>query len=56
MREEILADARERMQKSLGVRRGADALRTGRPAHPSLLDPVKVEYYGAEVPIDQVAA
>lgn len=54
MREEILADARERMEKSLGVLSEAlSRIRTGR-AHPSLLDPIKVEYYGAEVPLAQV--
>ena len=56
MREEILADARERMQKSLRVL--ADALtriRTGR-AHPSLLDPIRVAYYGTEVPVSQVGS
>lgn len=56
MREEILADARERMQKSLSVLGEAlTRIRTGR-AHPSLLDPVKVEYYGTEVPIAQVGS
>ena len=55
MRKEILDDARERMQKSLGVLGEAlTRIRTGR-AHPSLLDPIKVEYYGAEVPIAQVS-
>ena len=54
MREEVLADARERMQKSLGVLGEAlTRIRTGR-AHPSLLDPIKVEYYGTEVPVAQV--
>ncbi len=54
MREEILADARERMEKSLSVLREAlSRIRTGR-AHPSLLDPIKVEYYGTEVPLAQV--
>lgn len=56
MREEILADARARMRKSLGVLGEALArVRTGR-AHPSLLDPVKVECYGAEVPVGQVGS
>ena len=54
MREEILADARERMEKSLSVLSEAlSRIRTGR-AHPSLLDPIKVEYYGTEVPLSQV--
>ena len=55
MRKEILDDAHERMQKSLGVLGEAlTRIRTGR-AHPSLLDPIKVAYYGAEVPIAQVS-
>lgn len=54
MREEILADADARMAKSLAVLGEALArIRTGR-AHPSLLDPLRVEYYGSEVPINQV--
>lgn len=56
MREEILADADGRMAKSLGVLREALArVRTGR-AHPSLLDPLRVEYYGSQVPINQVGS
>ncbi len=56
MREEILSDAAERMRKSLSVLGEAlTRIRTGR-AHPSLLDPIKVEYYGADVPISQVGS
>ena len=55
MREEIRADAEARMRKTLQVLEGALArIRTGR-AHPSLLDPVRVSCYGAEVPLAQVA-
>ncbi len=45
----------ERMQKSVdSLRHELAKIRTGR-AHPSLLEHVKVEYYGSEVPISQVA-
>ncbi len=56
MREEILDDARVRMQKSLKVLSEAlTRIRTAR-AHPSLLDPIRVEYYGVETPISQVGS
>ena len=45
----------ERMQKSVeALRHELAKIRTGR-AHPSLLEHVKVDYYGSEVPISQVA-
>ncbi len=54
MLEEIMEDARMRMKKSLSVLGEAlTRIRTGR-AHPSLLDPIKVQYYGVETPISQV--
>lgn len=51
----IKKDAQERMTKAL-VALDAQLLRirTGR-AHPSVLDPVRVDYYGSEVPLSQVA-
>jgi ribosome recycling factor len=56
MIDDIRKDARQRMEKSLEAMRQSFAkLRTGR-AHASLLDHVVVEYYGAEVPLSQVAA
>ena len=56
MREEILKDAEKRMKKSLNVLSESLArVRTGR-AHPSLLDPIRVEYYGADTPISQLAS
>lgn len=56
MIDDIRKDARQRMEKSLEAMRQAFAkLRTGR-AHASLLDHVVVEYYGAAVPLSQVAA
>lgn len=53
--EDIEKDARERMKKSVeSLRQDLVKIRTGR-AHSSLLDHVMVEYYGMEVPINQVA-
>ena len=55
MIEEIKEDAEERMNKTLVVLDAAFAkIRTGR-AHPSLLDNILVDYYGAATPINQVA-
>jgi len=55
MLNEIKQDAEQRMQKSIESLEAHFAkIRTGR-AHPSILDAVKVEYYGSEVPISQVA-
>jgi ribosome recycling factor len=52
---DLKKDAAERMEKSvLALGQVLKKLRTGR-AHPSLLDQVVVEYYGAEVPLSQVA-
>lgn len=53
--EEIIADAKDRMGKSVEAFKGELVkIRTGR-AHPSILDHVMVDYYGSEVPISQVA-
>ncbi|OEZ33520.1 ribosome recycling factor [Francisella endosymbiont of Amblyomma maculatum] len=52
---DILKDAENRMKKSLEVL--ADDLakiRTGR-AHPDLLTHIKIDYYGVDTPISQVA-
>ncbi|MEX2489915.1 MAG: ribosome recycling factor [Pseudomonadales bacterium] len=55
MIEEIIKDARERMDKSISSLEGAFAkIRTGR-AHPSILDDITVQYYGVETPLNQVA-
>lgn len=52
---DIKKDAASRMDKSLDSLKSELAkIRTGR-AHPSLLEHVKVEYYGSEVPIGQAA-
>ncbi|SEP99026.1 ribosome recycling factor [Ectothiorhodospira magna] len=55
MIESIKKDAATRMGKSIdSLRQEMAKIRTGR-AHTSLLDHVMVEYYGSEVPINQVA-
>ncbi|MBF0471791.1 MAG: ribosome recycling factor [Gammaproteobacteria bacterium] len=55
MIDDILKDAKSRMEKSLTTLKGELAkIRTGR-AHPSILDHITVDYYGSEVPISQVA-
>jgi ribosome recycling factor len=52
---ELLADAGERMRKSVEATRGEfTTVRTGR-ASPSLLDRVDVDYYGAVTPLRQLA-
>lgn len=52
---EIKKDTQERMDKSLESLHSAfNKIRTGR-AHPSILDAIKVDYYGSDVPIGQVA-
>jgi len=53
---DIQKDAQSRMSKSIeALHVELSKLRTGR-AHPSLLDHVRVEYYGSGVPISQVAS
>jgi ribosome recycling factor len=53
--EEIKKDASSRMSKSVAsLRQDLTKIRTGR-AHTSLLDHVTVEYYGSEVPLNQVS-
>jgi ribosome recycling factor len=55
MIEEIIQDAEVRMGKSIdSLHTEFKKIRTGR-AHPSLLDQVHVDYYGADTPISQVA-
>ena len=56
MIEDINKDAKERMTKSLdSLKQELAKLRTGR-AHPSLLEHIHVDYYGSEVPLNQVAS
>lgn len=55
MIDDIKNEARERMEKSLeALVHNFNKIRTGR-AHPSLLDGLRVDYYGAETPINQMA-
>jgi ribosome recycling factor len=55
MIDDIINDAERRMQKSIDtLHKELAKLRTGR-AHPSLLEHIKVEYYGSDVPLNQVA-
>ena len=55
MIDEILEDAGTRMGKSIeAFKSELSKIRTGR-AHPSLLDHIKVDYYGSEVPLAQAA-
>jgi len=55
MLNELKHDADQRMQKSLeALRHELSKLRTGR-AHPSLLEQIKVDYYGTDTPLSRVA-
>ncbi|KFF49517.1 ribosome recycling factor [Salinicola endophyticus] len=55
MIDDIKKDAEGRMKKSLeSLQTNFHKIRTGR-AHPSILDAVMVEYYGSDVPLNQVA-
>ncbi|TLZ16244.1 MAG: ribosome recycling factor, partial [Gammaproteobacteria bacterium] len=54
MLEDLKKDARERMSKCVQTfQADLKKLRTGR-AHPSLVEHLKVDYYGSEVPLQQV--
>jgi len=56
MIEDLKKDARERMKKSIeALRHEFSGVRTGR-AHTGLLDHVTVDYYGADVPLNQAAS
>jgi ribosome recycling factor len=55
MVDELLADAEERMQKSVeSTRNELATVRTGR-ASPHLLDRLNIDYYGAQTPLKQLA-
>src|SRR6056297_1001933 len=55
MLNEIRKDADARMQKSVdALQNELSKIRTGR-AHPSLLEHITIDYYGAEVPLNQAA-
>jgi len=56
MLDDIKKDARERIAKCVqNFQSDLKKLRTGR-AHPSLIEHLKVDYYGSEVPLQQVAS
>lgn len=51
----VIQDAELRMQKGIeSFKHEISKLRTGR-AHPSLLDHIRVDYYGSEMPLNQVS-
>ncbi len=53
--DELIADAKERMSKSVeACRHELATVRTGR-ASPHLLDRLEIDYYGAQTPIKQLA-
>ncbi len=55
MIEDIKTEARERMGKTLeALGHNFNKIRTGR-AHPSLLDGIRLQYYGADTPLNQMA-
>jgi ribosome recycling factor len=55
MTNELIADARERMVKSVeSIRHEFGSVRTGR-ASPALLDRISVDYYGTTTPLKQLA-
>jgi ribosome recycling factor len=54
MIDEIIEDAESRMKKTIeSLKSDLTKIRTGR-AHPSILDHITVDYYGAQVPLNQV--
>ncbi|MHB8377994.1 MAG: ribosome recycling factor [Dehalococcoidia bacterium] len=56
MIDDILRDAEHRMQSAVGaLDRDLDSVRTGR-ARPTLVETLKVEYYGTPTPLNQMAA
>lgn len=53
--QQVLRDAREKMKQSLAAtKREFSTVRTGR-ANPSVLDQLKVDYYGTPTPLNQLA-
>jgi ribosome recycling factor len=55
MIEEVLSELKQGIEKAKdALRRDLGKLRTGR-AHPSMLDTIRVDYYGQKTPISQMA-
>ena len=51
----VFSDAKDKMAKAVTHLQGEfSAIRTGR-ANPALVDQLKVDYYGSEVPLQQIA-
>jgi len=54
--QDVLDDAKERMEEAASyLRSELNTIRAGR-ASPAMLENVKVEYYGSQVPLNQVAS
>jgi ribosome recycling factor len=55
MIDDVLADAKDRMGKAVeALRKELATIRTGR-AHPGLMEHLRVDYYGAPTPLNQIA-
>ena len=55
MIDDVLADAKDRMGKAIeALRKELATIRTGR-AHPGLIEHLRVDYYGAPTPLNQIA-
>ncbi|UCH86386.1 MAG: ribosome recycling factor [Dehalococcoidia bacterium] len=55
MIDDVLADAKDRMAKAVeALRKELATIRTGR-AHPGLIEHLRVDYYGAPTPLNQLA-
>lgn len=55
MIEEVLSEAKSRMSKSIEVlKRDLAGIRTGR-ASPMIFDNIKIDYYGTQTPLKQIA-
>ena len=55
MIDDVLLDAEDRMEKAVvALRRELATIRTGR-AHPGLVEHLRVDYYGAPTPLNQLA-
>ncbi len=56
MKDEVISEAKQKMSQSIeALKRDFNRVRTGR-ASAALLDGIKVECYGTQMPIDQVAS
>jgi ribosome recycling factor len=55
MIDDVLADAKDRMGKAVeALRKELATIRTGR-AHPGLIEHLRVDYYGAPTPLNQIS-